>query len=376
MEAKGLETQLNQCLLQIPDQAHQDHMALQLRMQELLDRCQSMQGTLEQSQADLQQAQRKEWELQQQQQTYQETLEHAKRVTQDIEQEFQIRLQQIGFQDEQEYEQARLPVEQIRALEKEISDHNLNLQKALDRFQRAQQSIGGLKRPQLESVEIKLARLKAELSSLTEALGANQDKLKRLQEKTQSIQERQNDIAAHTQQYALMAELAEVACDRSMTLERFVLASFLDEVLLAASLRLALVSRGRYQLRRDQHQHDKRRAGGLDLVVFDSHTGLERSVATLSGGESFLAALSLALGLADVVQTRAGGIELDTMFVDEGFGSLDPEALDMALKALMDINHKGKLIGIISHVPELKERIEARLEITPSIRGSQARFVL
>jgi exonuclease SbcC len=97
-------------------------------------------------------------------------------------------------------------------------------------------------------------------------------------------------------------------------------------------------------------------------------------VFTLSGGETFLASLSLALGLADVVQSHAGGIHLDTIFVDEGFGSLDPESLDYAMRALEDLQSGGRLVGIISHVPELVERIDARLEIKPSERGSTARF--
>jgi exonuclease SbcC len=96
----------------------------------------------------------------------------------------------------------------------------------------------------------------------------------------------------------------------------------------------------------------------------------------LSGGESFLASLSLALGLADVVQAYAGGIHLDTVFVDEGFGSLDPEALDLAFRALVDLQRAGRLVGIISHVPELKERIDVRLEVISTQRGSVTRFVL
>ena len=97
---------------------------------------------------------------------------------------------------------------------------------------------------------------------------------------------------------------------------------------------------------------------------------------TLSGGEGFLASLSLALGLADVVQSVLGGIRLDTVFVDEGFGSLDPEALDLAFRALVDLQRTGRLVGIISHVPDLKEQINARLEVSAGRNGSTARFVM
>ena len=106
------------------------------------------------------------------------------------------------------------------------------------------------------------------------------------------------------------------------------------------------------------------------------HTGRARPVATLSGGEGFLAALALALGLAEVVRRHAGGIRLDTLFVDEGFGSLDPEALDLALRALVDLRASGRVVGVISHVPELRERIDLRLEVSRRERGSIARFRL
>ncbi len=110
--------------------------------------------------------------------------------------------------------------------------------------------------------------------------------------------------------------------------------------------------------------------------MFDHHTGSTRPVATLSGGESFLASLALALGLSDVVQAAAGGIRLDAIFVDEGFGTLDPEALDAAISALKDLQQSGRMVGIISHVAELKEWMPARLEVQRGVRGSVARFSL
>jgi exonuclease SbcC len=133
---------------------------------------------------------------------------------------------------------------------------------------------------------------------------------------------------------------------------------------------------GRFVLKRKEERGKGRRQEGLELEVFDNYTGKARHVKTLSGGESFKASLALALGLADVVQSHSGGISLDTMFVDEGFGTLDPESLDTAIKCLIDLQENGRLVGIISHVPELKERIDARLEITTAKEGSKARFVV
>ncbi|HYA38261.1 MAG TPA: SbcC/MukB-like Walker B domain-containing protein, partial [Candidatus Methylomirabilis sp.] len=131
----------------------------------------------------------------------------------------------------------------------------------------------------------------------------------------------------------------------------------------------------RFDLQRATERLDQRAAGGLDLLVYDAYTGTTRPVQTLSGGESFLASLSLAMGLADVVQSYAGGIRLETIFIDEGFGSLDPETLELAFQALGELLKSGRLVGIISHVAELTEWIPARIEVTKDKNGSHARLV-
>ena len=159
-----------------------------------------------------------------------------------------------------------------------------------------------------------------------------------------------------------------------VNLERFVLGALLDDVLLKANLRLKAMSGGRYQLTRRQERDDRRKKSGLDMDVFDSYTGQARPANTLSGGETFLASLSLALGLADVVQEYAGGIRLDAMFIDEGFGTLDSESLDLALRTLTALHGQSRLVGIISHVAELDERIPAKLRIRKTDCGSTAAF--
>jgi exonuclease SbcC len=114
----------------------------------------------------------------------------------------------------------------------------------------------------------------------------------------------------------------------------------------------------------------RNKASGLDLEVYDEYTGYKRAVSTLSGGESFIAALSLALGLSDVVQSYAGGIKIDTLFIDEGFGSLDQESLELAIRALVDLQSTGRSIGIISHVTELKEQIKLQIDVQSTKVGS------
>ncbi len=152
-------------------------------------------------------------------------------------------------------------------------------------------------------------------------------------------------------------------------LETFVQTTYFDRIISRANLRLVTMSGGQYELIRLKEADNVKSQSGLDLGVIDHYNGSKRSVRTLSGGESFMASLSLALGLSDEVQSSAGGIQIDTMFVDEGFGSLDPEALDMAYKALAGLIEGNRLVGIISHVADLKDRIDRQIVVTKDKSG-------
>jgi len=161
-----------------------------------------------------------------------------------------------------------------------------------------------------------------------------------------------------------------------LSFSRFLLGRLLDEILQAASSRLDIMSEGRYQLTRKLDQSNKQSAFGLDIELIDAYTGQKRPVNTFSGGEGFLASLALALGLSEVVQNNAGGIYLDTLFIDEGFGSLNDEALEQAITVLTTLSGNGRLVAVISHVNELKERIDAQLVIKKTSKGSSAQFIV
>ncbi len=152
-------------------------------------------------------------------------------------------------------------------------------------------------------------------------------------------------------------------------LETYIQMTYFDRIIQRANTRLMVMSGGQYELKRCQSADNNKRQSGLELNVMDHYNGSERSVKTLSGGESFKASLSLALGLSDEVQSLSGGIQLDTMFVDEGFGSLDEESLQQALRALADLTEGNRLVGIISHVSELKEKIEHQVIVTKEKTG-------
>lgn len=174
----------------------------------------------------------------------------------------------------------------------------------------------------------------------------------------------------------VLRKLARTAAGENrseMSFHRFWVAQVLESVLVPANRRLALMTRSRYRLQRMPGAKE----ASLELAVRDQQSGTVRSVTTLSGGESFLAALALALGLADASANRRGGPSpLDTLFIDEGFANLDEEALELALQGLAGLQREGRLVGIISHLPELRERIDARLEVVPGPLGSVARLVV
>ena len=162
-----------------------------------------------------------------------------------------------------------------------------------------------------------------------------------------------------------------------VTLETYIQTTFFDRILQRANLRLMVMSSGQYEFKRQREAANNRSLSGLELNVLDYYSNSERSAKSLSGGESFMASLSLALGMADEVQSAAGGIQLDTMFVDEGFGSLDEEALQQAIRALSALTDGNRLVGIISHVAELKEKIDKQIIVTKDrVNGSQIKIIV
>lgn len=175
-------------------------------------------------------------------------------------------------------------------------------------------------------------------------------------------------------EYEVLRDLADTiagrgANTRKMTLETFVLAAELEEIVDAANRRLGDMSTGRYQLRHSDALAARGAASGLGIVVFDAFTGQTRPAQSLSGGETFLSSLALALGLAEVVTARAGGIRLDTLFIDEGFGSLDGDTLEVAMRTLDELRQGGRTVGVISHVEAMQEQIPAQLRVRATSEG-------
>lgn len=291
--------------------------------------------------------------------------------------ELMRRVCEAGFPDLATCRSYQQAVGEIERREQAIQEYRDGVQKVQGRIDQEKKAVEGSEKPNVDDVRKAFSEADEGLRRCMAEKAEMESQERRLQTaKDQLIQWNRNRHSL-AESYKTVGSLYDLVSGATtgINFERYVLGALLDDVLQAANGRLETMSRGRYELQRSRHWEDKRvKKIGLDIEVYDNYTGFARPANTLSGGETFLASLALSLGLADVVQAYSGGIHLDTIFIDEGFGTLDGETLDFALKTLLDLRQGGRLVGIISHVGELRERIDTRLSIEKTDRGSIARF--
>lgn len=348
-------------------------------LQEAILKRTNLQQALEKKQVALQNALQEETKVKSAIETYESNL-NSLQVELDEERElFKKEMEKQGFENYQTYKSSKKNEQEIHHLHDRIERYEKELQRVLLLLTNLENILEGKEVPDIVEMERKVSALSEEINQVRAKLTELQVHIQhneKIVEKMGLCLVKQKEVQLKYQTIGHLYEMAKGQNPFRITFERFVLASFLDDILLEANERLKKMTSGRYQLLRKIDPTRRNIQSGLELSVFDQYTGMERHVKTLSGGESFKASLSLALGLAAVVQQNAGGISLETMFIDEGFGTLDPESLDQAIEALLDIQSSGRLVGIISHVPELKERIDARLEVIGRQDGSTTQFVL
>ena len=237
--------------------------------------------------------------------------------------------------------------------------------------------VEGKTQPDLRALKKIFEDTRSAERSAIEANAKLSTRIERLKDIAKKISELADELKTADKNYLMWKTLSEVANGKTskISFQRYYLATMFKDVIREANNRLEKMSGGRYRFRNREDVIGRSKKGGLDLEILDEYTGTARPIETLSGGESFLASLSLALGLAAVVQNNSGGIELDTIFIDEGFGSLDTETLDFAMKTLIELQSGGRLVGIISHVEEIKNRMPVRLEVFKTKTGSYAKFI-
>lgn len=280
-----------------------------------------------------------------------------------------------GFQSLDECKKWYKKKDTEESVRKTLEQYRADRKSTKERIKAEEQETAGKERPDMLALNEKSKALQDQLKKASERAAALKERTETLQKAVSDARAIEKELEDLRKEEGLIRGLYDLTSGKKtrITLERYVLGTLLDDVANAANLRLLSMSRRRYSLHRMTDESGLGK-GGLSLEVSDSFTGRSRPANTLSGGETFLASLSLALGLADVVQSRQGGVRLDTMFIDEGFGTLDPDSLNSAMNTLIDLQNTGRMVGIISHVPELEERIDARLRVTPAEKGSKAEF--
>ena len=290
--------------------------------------------------------------------------------------DYQNTLKELGFENEEQYKKSVLNNLQIEIFSKEIEKYKTDVTINATKLEEIQKEIKGFEKVDLTAKIQEFNNKKQELENMRR----QQMEYHRIFENNNRIlvdlQTNSKKLDSKIKEFTMVEDLSKIANGtvygkRRIEFEQFVQASYFDMVIIEANKRLLKMTDNRFLLVRKESSERVSDKIGLELEVIDNYNGKRRDVKSLSGGEAFKAALSLALGLSDVIQSYSGGIVVDTMFIDEGFGSLDTESREQAINTLNQLTDNHKLIGIISHVTELKERIDKKIIVTKSTGGSK-----
>ena len=282
------------------------------------------------------------------------------------------------YESETDFFQLKDQIEEIESLEKTYQDHMIKKDSLAKQIASLQEEVQGLNYIELEDLETELKKLEADMNDFVKEVNQSQIALALQKNKIEEIRQINSTMALDEEKYQRYLDLSNVTSgknDARVSLERYVLAAYFEKILLYANEIMKKLTQGRYVMLRKDYASKGMAKQGLELDVFDYESGLSRDIRTLSGGESFKAALSLALGLSQMIQDHAGGIELNTLFIDEGFGTLDMQSLDQAINCLIELHQDNKLIGIISHVSELKDRIDRQIVISRERKESKISII-
>jgi exonuclease SbcC len=279
-----------------------------------------------------------------------------------------------GFRGEPDYHGALKTETEIRELKKSIDEYTSEVRAVEQDLKRLRQETEGKEEQDLEGLESLHKEFEEAKSQVGKSIQVLTTRLETNKFISAALEKAIPKAISYQKEYLMLGKLSrtangELAGKQKLAFEQYVQASYFSRILIESNKRLRVMTNNRYELLRKEDATDLR-SKGLEIDVLDHYTGRVRSVKSLSGGESFKASLSLALGLSDVIQSYAGGVEIDTLFIDEGFGALDAESLEQAIQTLVGLTEGNRLVGIISHVSELKERIDRQIVIKKTPRGS------
>lgn len=308
-----------------------------------------------------------------------ESRKTAKSLCEERSRETELLMIQCGFADRTEYERSCLEEQELERGLEELNEYQLSCSTNRELRRQLEKQLEGEEMPELAGLSEKQREVTGQKQQAQEHYSRCRGLFEHTQRTYSSLAEKGKKLHTLMERYSLVKGLDDAANGNNkkrLVFEQYVLISYFEEILQAANIRLARMSSGRFELRRQQGIGDARSKDNLEMEVLDYYTGRYRSVKTLSGGETFKVSLSLALGMSDVVQAQSGGIQVETMFIDEGFGALDGESLEQACRVLQGLSESNRLIGIISHVAELAEKIPDQLRIHKTNTGSTIEIVV
>lgn len=307
--------------------------------------------------------------------THEETLERLLEDEKELEKSLIVKREECGFDDIETMKQFIVSDQEIEEAEKEIKDYETALELNKTQMKQAVKDAEG-------KVMVDIEALNEEVSGQEEIVDAFRNReteidlrIKTNIDKKENIERQIDSLAAARKNNTIIKTLYDLVRGQTrngkITLEQYIQATGFDGIIHAANRRLVPMSDGQFELFRQEDSLGKKSNTFLDLEVLDNYTGHRRPVGNLSGGESFKASLSLALGLSDTVSTNVGGVQMDALFIDEGFGTLDRKSIENAMDILLNLSSTNKLVGIISHREELKENITQQIKVTKTKGGSE-----
>lgn len=291
---------------------------------------------------------------------------------------FEKKVRQSGFEDRLAFERSVLSDDSLEQLEQEYEDAQREYVAAKEVKEHLEQALQGLEPADESALRERFVEKQRIRDYCRSEAEESRLLIKQMEHSLNGLEKNGKQVEKIQEEYGVVKDLDDLANGNNakrLVFEQFVLAGYFEKILRAANLRLTKMTDGRYELLRSRQVSDGRRKDNLEIMVMDYYTGRQRSVKTLSGGETFKASLALALGMSDCIQAENGGMEVETLFIDEGFGALDEESLEQACDTLMMLAGRNRMVGIISHVAQLRERIENQIIVEKHNNGSRAKVI-
>lgn len=289
-------------------------------------------------------------------------------------------MQKYGIDNENTLEILVSDIENISDMRDEIKEYDNKLSACNERIKMLKENIGKAEKTDIEKLKADKEETENSLEEVTEqknSLTANISINKRIMDETQKLKTELDESGKRYSTYLNISQTAngELSKRQKIAFEQYIQSAYFRSILNEANKRFSYMTNGRFELVKHDGDSNLKSHSGLDIDVFDNYTGKQRSVKSLSGGESFKASLCMALGLSEVIQRNTGGVKLESMFVDEGFGVLDNESLEQAIEVLNSLSESDRMVGIISHISELKDRIDKKIVVKKGSAGSTVELI-